>query len=72
MKKADKPKATKEAAKKAPKKLKRKAELAALVEQFTTIADRLERAVDRLTPARMRQPRSNDDNDDLEIGGRDE
>jgi hypothetical protein len=72
MKKADKPTATKKAAKKAPKKLKRKAELAALVEQFTTIADRLERCVDRLAPAAIRQSHSHHDNDDLEIGRRDE
>ena len=67
-------KANKSREKKAPKKLKRKAaqaELTALAEQFATIADRLERAVDRLAP--VRQSHSNrHDNDDPEIGGRDE
>jgi hypothetical protein len=49
-------KASKSTAEKSPKKLKRKAELAALVEQFTTIADRLEQALDRLAPTEMRHP----------------
>jgi hypothetical protein len=67
MKKASKP-----TAEKSPKKLKRKAQLAALVEQFTAIADRLERAVDRLAHVGMGQRHSNQNNDELELGGRDE
>jgi hypothetical protein len=69
MKKTNKPATKKPAAKKSPKKLKRKAELAALVEQFTTIADRLEQAVNQLASIGIRHAQSNDD---LEFGGRDE
>jgi hypothetical protein len=69
MKKASKPTAKKEGAEKPPKKLKRKAELAALVEQFTTIADRLEQAINQLESIGIRHAPSNDD---LEFGGRDE
>jgi hypothetical protein len=59
MKKENKPT---EGVKKSPKKLKRKAaqaELAALLERFSTVADRLEQAVDRLAPVRMGPPHTN-------------
>ena len=68
-------KASKSTAEKSPKKLKRKAaqtKLAALLERFSSVADRLEQAVDRLAPAAMQQSHFNQSNDDLEPGGQDE
>lgn len=72
---------TKQAASKKPhlkessKKLKRKvarAELAALVERFSIIAERLEQTVDRLAPAGTRLTHMNQHSehaDDVEVGG---
>jgi hypothetical protein len=73
------PAAKKPDAEKSSTKPKRKAqsraELAALVERFTIIADRLEQTVDRLVRVEMRHLHSNrhaEHEDDFEVGGRDE
>jgi hypothetical protein len=84
MKKMSKPTSKEPAAKKPdaeksstkPKrKAQSRAELAALVERFTIIADRLDQALNRLARVQMRQPHTSEDaehDDDIEVGQREE
>jgi hypothetical protein len=72
---ASKKAAAKESSTKPKRKAQSRAELAALVERFTIIADRLDQAFNRLARVQMRQPHTSEDaehDDDIEVGQREE
>jgi hypothetical protein len=72
---ASKKAATKESSTKPKRKAQSRAELAALVERFTIIADRLDQAVDRPARVQMRQPHTSEHaehDDNIEVGQRQE